>query len=122
LLPSIIVGGCSTGKEHAIDYCSTTHHIASVEWSSAVVEAWLRNTDVGSEILGWDRKTRDSSSVLLTIAVRVLDILVEEEGKGDSQVATFDHQDIDSRIFGQAVGDYETTRPTASDDIVVVFS
>jgi hypothetical protein len=120
LLPSIIVSGCSTGKEHAIHNCPTTHYVASVEWSSTVVETWLRNTSVGSEILGWNRETRDCSAVFLAIAMRGLAILIEEERKRDLQVATFDHQDIDSGIFGQSIGDYKTARPATSDDVVVV--
>jgi hypothetical protein len=122
LLPSIIVSGCSTGKEHAIHNCPTTHYVASVEWSSTVVETWLRNTSVGSEILGWNRETRDCSAVLLAIAMRELAILIEEERKRDLQVATFDHQDIDSRILCQSIGDNKTTSPSTSDNIVVIFS
>jgi hypothetical protein len=120
LLPSIIVSGRSTSKEHAIHYCSTTHHIASVEWSSAVIETRLRNTSVCSEILGWNRETRDRSTVFLAIAVRVSAILVEKERKGGLQIATFDYQDADFGILSQSIGDYETTRPTASDDVVVI--
>jgi hypothetical protein len=91
LLPSIIVSGCSTGKEHAIHDSPTTNYIASVEWSSAVVETWLRNTSVCSEILGWHRETRNCGPVFLAITVWVSVILIEEERKGVSQVATFDH-------------------------------
>jgi len=69
LLPSIIISGCSTSKKHAIDHCPTTYHIASVEWSSAIVEAWLRDTGICPDILGWNRQTRNRSSVFLPIAI-----------------------------------------------------